>query len=130
MCLAVRTSFAVPTVLLDRVQPAGGAACVLSLLVRLVLLVSDAICELLFVGLLSYDFVRKDSMVKGCTWVRILVSRTFGTSNDFCTLEVDAGTSGGAVDLCSTLEVGAGTSGGAGDFCFTLELGAWGCCTL
>ena len=113
MCLAVRTSFAVPTLLLDRVQPAGGAACVLSLLVRLFLLVGATACVLLFVGLLSYDLVRKDSMVSGCTWVRSLVSRTFGTSNDFCTLEVDAGTSGGAVDLCSTLEVGT-----------------WGCCTL
>ena len=128
MCFAARTSFAVPTLLLDRVQPAGGIACVLSLLVRLVLLATT--CVLLFIGLLSYDFVRKDSMVKGCTWVRILVSRTFGTSTDFCTLEVDAGTSGGAVDLCSTLEVGAGASSGAVDFCFTLELDAWGCCTL
>ena len=130
MCFAARTSFAVPTLLLDRVQPAGGIACVLSLLVRLILLVGATTCLLLFVGLLSYDLVRKDSMVSGCTWVRSLVSRTFGTSNDFCTLEVDAGTSGGAVDLCSTLEVDAGTSGGAVDFCFTLELGAWGCCTL
>ena len=130
MCFAARTSFAVPTLLLDRVQPAGGIACVLSLLVRLFLLVGATTCVLLFVGLLSYDFVRKDSMVKGCTWVRILVSRTVGTSAAFCTLEVDAGTSGGAVDLCSTLEVGAGASGGAVDFCFTLELGAWGCCTL
>ena len=65
MCFAARTSFAVPTLLLDRVQPAGVIACVLSLLVRLVLLVG-ATCVLLFVGLLSYDFVRKDSMVKGC----------------------------------------------------------------
>jgi hypothetical protein len=27
--------------------------------------------------------VLNDSTVNGCTWVRILVSRTFGTSNDF-----------------------------------------------
>ena len=59
MCFAARTSFAVPTLLLDRVQPAGGIACVLSLLVRLVLLVGATTCVLLFVGLLSYDFVRK-----------------------------------------------------------------------
>ena len=92
MCFAARTSFAVPTLLLDldRVQPAGGAACVLSLLVRLFLLVGATACVLLFVGLLSYDLVRKDSTVSGCTWVHILVSRTFGTSNDFFTLGKDS----------------------------------------
>ena len=66
MCFAACTSFAVPTLLLDWVQPAGGAACVLSLLVRLVLLVDATTCVLLFIGLLSYDFVQKDSMVNGC----------------------------------------------------------------
>ena len=72
MCLAVRTSFAVPTLLLDRVQPAGGAACVLSLLVRLFLLVGATACVLLFVGLLSYDLVRKDSMVSAALGFAVL----------------------------------------------------------
>jgi hypothetical protein len=80
----------VPTLLLDRVQPAGGAACVLSLLVRLVLFVGATAFVLLFTGLLSYDLDLNDSMVNGCTWVCILVSRTFGTSYDFCTLGKDA----------------------------------------
>ena len=82
MCFAACTSFAVPTLLLDWVQPAGGAACVLSLLVRLVLLVGATACVLLFIGLLSYDLV--------LNWVCILVSRTFGTSNDFFTLRKDS----------------------------------------
>jgi hypothetical protein len=61
--LCAHTSFAVPTLLLDRVQPAGGAAFEFSLLVRLVLLVGATACVLLFIGLLLYDLVLNDSMV-------------------------------------------------------------------